>query len=246
MQIRMIEILVVTSVAGLALAGLCTPNDFFESLVSSITLLLILISVPMVISRRAAERSFWIAFGVTASIYLFFFAPLGKRVDLSGALLPSQSLAWAYRQIHIEPSSDDTYDESLFGDDPPEESDAEDTLDDLFGSNSFSDEQDVPPPPDLAEPSEQESYENKLDSLFSEVDAVQSAKRLAYPMAPTRLVSTTTCGFSCGTFRSTVPYQGSSYYSFARIGHCAWSLMLAWCMGHIAKFTHRSAGVRVE
>lgn len=252
MQVRMIELFIATSMAGLVLAGLCAPSDSSESLIYSATLLLILISVPMAIGRRGAARSYWIAFGMTASLYLFFFAPFGKDADLAGPLFPSKSLSWAYERIHVESFSDESDppdtsdglfgrdpDDSLFGDGYGEP----DNGDSLFGDDD--DDDTAPPPPsfeDLFGSEKEEEDDDNLDDLFSTVDALQASKQIVYPVAETwtTVTTLTCCGWSYGEVRD------STYYAFARIGHCAWSLMLGWLMGHVAKVVHCSATVRVK
>jgi hypothetical protein len=72
LQFRIVEILIVVAVIGLAIVSLQQATPQFESIFYSITLLTILTAFMMAIARRGSKRSFWLAFGLAGSAYLGF------------------------------------------------------------------------------------------------------------------------------------------------------------------------------
>lgn len=210
MQVRRIELLLIVGVAGLAAAGLCMPTAFHESLFYSITILLVLLAGPMAIGRRGVDRSFWLAFGLTAGAYLFLFVQVQQRPNLGNPLLSSRIMARLHFLIHA-----DHYESPSFhhsgpfggsggGDDLFREDDS------LFG------------PP---------SSDPDLDDLFGVLPA--SRATVACSSAPILALTISRVPHWRSLEMRVDPDQ--AYYAFARIGHCCWGLILGWLMGHLAK-----------
>ncbi len=72
LQIRIIEILIVVAMIGLAVVSLNQATPQYESICYTLTLLAILTGFMMAIARRGLNGSFWLAFGLAASAYLGF------------------------------------------------------------------------------------------------------------------------------------------------------------------------------
>lgn len=100
MRFRLIELLSIISVAGVALSALFQPTDINESIVVSGTLLLTLFAGAMAIGRRGAARSFWLAFTLTAVSYLMFSKPITSNPRTWGPEITTRALHWIFAELH--------------------------------------------------------------------------------------------------------------------------------------------------
>ncbi|MDP6442746.1 MAG: hypothetical protein QGG36_04390 [Pirellulaceae bacterium] len=72
MRIQIKELLLAITIFAFAIVSLTRSDPLFDALFFSFTLLTILGGMVMAIGRQAAARAFWIAFAMTASLYIGF------------------------------------------------------------------------------------------------------------------------------------------------------------------------------
>lgn len=111
LKFRIIELLIVISVIGLACGSLKQSDPLFETIFFSFTLAFVLASMLLAVGRTGGARAFWIGFSISSLSYLVF-AHVPDGDDLvprhDGPEITTQLLRHGYNWLHA-----DTYDSNL-------------------------------------------------------------------------------------------------------------------------------------
>jgi len=224
-KFRIIELLAVVSVVGLAFVSLKQPEPWFETIFFSLTLVTVVTSILLAVGRTGGARAFWTGFAITSLSYLGFAhlpdayerVPRHNGPEITTKLL-QYGLGWMHpdngRVITSSPGGMFSIQDNPF--DTPADFDPFATR---TGVNPFG-------------PSTND------DSLSTTPENPDTPGQLTTPFR-------TTNSLVIRGGQSLFPDSNS--VSFMRIGHACWALLLGWMGGHFTRVVYqRSRQTRIE